>query len=622
MKRRMLLLLLCLILLMPMFSVSAEQETQPATEQTQTTEPMQAAEETQPDDLALKNLQAQLSEHIKTEDQRIRQQIMRIHSISLQRTGHPTLGGRCGLQVSWELYLLGINKCLLTYDGKDHYDAYKDLEATTGGYVPRAYDVKDYSLEEALNTISKNGTQDVYNIMVGFERTDTEAGQKYGHVCFIHAILDGMVYCVEGFASRFGTAEGEPIVITIEQFADWFEPWTQYEGLVYFGTGNPMDSYTYHPCDLFARCITDTAILTVPELEHSDLLRTARMGERLRVIGLYEDTGGTYYYQVEDDGETGYLNAKALEPVLFNYEDVQYTDPALPSAMEEGQRFQIGGKITTEHTQLGAVRVLVTEPDGETALEFEILKDGNLCDMDVRAVRDTVDLSVLPEGAYVYSVYADVLNHYLQDGQVVTDNRNICLASTGFTVGQSQMPASPQTRVTGAEEGWSYQDGKWYYFENGSPRTGWFCYESQDYYLDESGAAVTGWAQINGKMRYFSQTGAMRFGWLRTAQGTCYMLRNGVMATGWRIVDGVKYCFDKNGNMLCGGWTQMEDKLFYFYADGKTATGWVTLDSGTYSFHADGYLLAMRQEEGDQIQIINYDGTWEPAETDETQTRN
>lgn len=615
MKRRIILILLCLTMLAWAFPVFAQQETQPVTEQTA------VPEETKPDNKAFLNLQAQLDEHVDTEDQRIRQQIMRIHSISLQSTGYSSLGGRCGLQVSWELYLLGINKFLQTYDGKDHYDAYKDLEQTTGGYVPKAYDVREYSLEEALNTISRHGTQDVYNIMVGFERTNTQAGQKYGHVCFIHAILDGMVYFVEGFATRFGTAEGEPIVVTIEQFANYFAPWTQYEGTVHFGTGNPLDSYTYHPSDMFARCLSDTAVLSVPELESSNLLRTARMGERLRVTGLYEDMGGTYYYQVLDDSGTGYVNAQTLEPIRFNYEDVRYSDPVLPQAMKEGQKFTTGGKIATDHTKLGAVRVLVTEPDGEVILEYEILKDGNMCDLDAKRVRNSLELEVLPEGAYIYSVYADVLNNYLEDGKVVTDSRNICIATTGFTVGQAQQPKAelPEAQREQNDNGWSYRDGKWYCYENGAPRTGWFCDNGQDYYTDDTGAVTVGWAQINGQWRYFSQTGAMRTGWLRTYEGVRYMLRNGVIGTGWRTVDGMKYCFDESGIMLSGGWTEMEGKLFYFFADGKTATGWVTLDSGTYSFHADGYLLARKEEQDGQTQIIEYDGTWKPSEIDQNQ---
>lgn len=615
MKRRILLFALCLSMLMPALRVFARQEIQPAAEQTV------APETTKPDNRALSNLQAQLDEHVDTEDQRIRQQIMRIHSISLRSTGYSSLAGRCGLQVSWELYLLGINKILKTYDGNNHYDAYKDLEQTTGGYVPKAYDVKDYSLEEALNTISRHGTLDVYNIMVGFQRTNTVAGRKYGHVCFIHAILGGMVYFVEGFATRFGTAEGEPIVVTIEEFAEYFAPWTQYEGTIHFGTGNLLDSHTYHPSDMFAQCLSDTAILTVPELESSALLRTAQMGERLRVTGLYEDMGGTYYYQIDDDGTIGYVNAQALKPVRFNYEDVQYTDPVLPQAMKEGQTFQTGGKIATEHTQLGAIRVLVTDPDGEIILEYEILKDGNMCDLDARAVRGSIELEVLPEGGYIYSVYADVLNNYLDDGKVVTDSQRICLATTGFTVGQAQQPQAELVKVKEEPptDGWYYKGGKWYCYENGAPRVGWFCQEGQDYYTDETGAAAVGWAQINGQWRYFSSTGAMRVGWLRTYEGARYMLRNGVIGTGWRTVDGVKYCFDENGIMLCGGWTELEGKLFYFFADGKTATGWVTLDSGTYSFHADGYLLARKEEQDGQTQVIEYDGTWKPSEADQNQ---
>ena len=92
MRRRILLFALCLSMLIPALRVFARQETQPAAEQTV------APETTKPDNRALSNLQAQLDEHVDTEDQRIRQQIMRIHSISLRSTGYSSLAGRCGLQ--------------------------------------------------------------------------------------------------------------------------------------------------------------------------------------------------------------------------------------------------------------------------------------------------------------------------------------------------------------------------------------------------------------------------------------------------------------------------------------------------------------------------------------------
>jgi hypothetical protein len=56
----------------------------------------------------------------------------------------------------------------------------------------KAYPASQYTLLDALNTITRNGTLDVYNILVGFQRTNTQLGSIYGHALLIHGIIDGM----------------------------------------------------------------------------------------------------------------------------------------------------------------------------------------------------------------------------------------------------------------------------------------------------------------------------------------------------------------------------------------------------------------------------------------------
>lgn len=434
----------------------------------------------------------------QTEAQRIRKQIIQTHITSLEETGHETLGGRCGLQVSWELYLLGINKYLETYDGNQHYDHYSQLATTTGGYTVRAFSAETHDLKAALEAVTAGG-QDVYNLMACFEKTDTEAGQIYGHVCYIHAILDGMVYCTEGFATRWGTIEGEPVVITIDQFVSWWTDWTEYEGLVCFDTKNPLASYTYTPCDLYIQAQEEQEILTSPDARFGALIRLAAMGERLHATGIFEDGEGQRFYRVDDDGQTGFVLAGKWSEAVYTL---------------------IPGKL---------------------------------------------------------------------------------------------MPRQ-------MADGWNVRNGNWYYYENGTPLTGWLCRDGMEYYLDENGMALTGWQTINGSSRYFSNTGAMRTGWLRTDAGMGYRMRNGAAVTGWRMIDGDRYCFDEEGRILCGGWTKMEDGWYYFCADGKTMTGWVELDGIHYSFHADGYLLAKRQQQDGKDIMVPYDGTWNPIEETESKT--
>ena len=612
MEKRILCFILCIAVLLPVFCFGVRAETQPTEPETQTTETTETTEQVPEEQDLVETLKSLLvEEEIRNEDQRLRQQILKTHIKSLEETGHESLGGRCGLQVSWELYLLGINQVLTTHHGKDHYDFYSAMGVTSGGYTVRAYSVQNYSMLQALNLITKNGTVDVYNVMVGFERTNTEAGAQYGHVCFIHGIVDGMVYFVEGFGTQFGTIEGEPIVLSMERFANWFAGWAEYEGLVYFGTKSPLDSCTYYPADLFVESSAQVELYLEPDTE-SEPVRAVQLGERLHATGIFEDMHGQRYYRINDDGVIGYVPVERLECVLLNYESVTAQALTVPELMEVGQRFKPGGKVATELLEFDRVRLVITDVRGKDLREVELTQGGKLCDLNQFVIQKKVDTSILSTGVYTYSLFADTKNHFVQNGQLETDRQSICVASARFGVGQTRLPEQPQMQPKQIVQGWSYEDGKWYFYEDGQPRTGWLGYKGHDYYLDETGAALTGWVQVNGKMRYFSQTGTMRTGWLKTDAGICYMLRNGVAATGWRTVDGSRYCFDEQGYMLCGGWTKLGQQLYYFYADGAAATGWVTMDTDVYSFHADGHLLAKRVEQEGKIQIVNYDGSWEP----------
>ena len=141
----------------------------------------------------------------------------------------------------------------------------------------------------------------------------------------------------------------------------------------------------------------------------------------------------------------------------------------------------------------------------------------------------------------------DAFTGNLISGEVVSDYQQVHLEQSVFRVGQAERYTLPKhTEEPTVLDGWVW-DGTWYYYENGAPRTGWYCYNGADYYLKEDGSVTIGWKQINGKMRYFSNTGCMRTGWIDTETGRMYLMSNGAPAVGKRIIDGTEYVFDVEG---------------------------------------------------------------------------
>ncbi|WP_141534962.1 3D domain-containing protein [Bacillus cereus] len=123
---------------------------------------------------------------------------------------------------------------------------------------------------------------------------------------------------------------------------------------------------------------------------------------------------------------------------------------------------------------------------------------------------------------------------------------NSSLAETSNTITQ----AAPQ------QTGWQSQNGKWFYYQNGSKKTGWLSTGGKWYYLDAAagGAMKTGWLSTGGKWYYLDAAagGAMKMGWLSTG-GSWYYLdaaAGGAMKTGWTKIDAKMNYFKGSGQWV------------------------------------------------------------------------
>lgn len=470
----------------------------------------------------------------------------------LRHTNLRSLGGWCGLMASWQMYLLGVNSWVVGHHGKDQYDTYENVSVTSGGHRAKAYSAKEYTLYEALNAASKNGSLDVYNILVGFQKTNTALGSVYGHSLIIYAILDGTVYYTEGYNTPFGRA-GVPYKVSIEEFVKYYNEWTVFEGLVVFGRKGYIANCTEYATNMYAEANTPAQLYSQPclpgtEEADSKALRTVPVGERLWINALWQNPEGELYYQVDDSHEAGYIPAEAVTPFHFVYEDIRITNAGNPVDMQVGQTCPITGRIASEYSTMGAVRMEVTDTQGNVVLNHGLAKLSGVYDLESDTFSRTVKFSYLSEGNYIYNIYADGLNFYVRDGEIVTDYKQIHLVESVFRVGNVEKYALPsEQEAESVRDGWVWQDGTWYCYKQGAPRTGWYCYNGMDYYLKEDGCVTSGWIEINGKMRFFSNTGCMRTGWIQTDAGKLYLMSNGAPAVGKRTIDGTEYIFDQQG---------------------------------------------------------------------------
>lgn len=552
-----------------------------------------------------------------TEVERINTQIKTLYRQTLRASGKTSLHGYCGTMVNWQLYLLGITSTVIGNDGNTEYDYYSVQKYSSGGYRIRPYSALDYTLEEALNAITYNGTRDVYNLVVGFDRTSTTAGRRYGHTLMIHAILDGMVYFSESFALNFNGRyypEGAPIVCTIADFADYYEPWTEFEGVIHFGLKTYAESCEYYPSYLYISVEEDTQLYTAPcrsEVDdRSTQIRTIHAGERITVTGLYCNTEGEYWYQVEEC-EQGYLPADATQVLSMCYDDITLSNVGAPTVLRIGRTFDVKGKIHSQFNEITSVRAQVYfygEDNKTHVMSASTVVAGNSYSLSGTKLSNQLAFRLLEEGDYRYELAAVVGNNYYADGCLQTEWKTVKLWTSDFQVTQStnssckvtfdatggtttlnamDMPMGdslvnlPQATkegyvfegwytadgvkvVNGFEvdgnttlyarwtsatnmNGWYTRNGNWYYYENGLVQTGFVKIDGIMYHLNEEGYADTGLIQLSGKVYYFHANGAMHYGWLELEEGTYFMLSDGTAAVGQVEIEGIQYLFNDLG---------------------------------------------------------------------------
>lgn len=143
-------------------------------------------------------------------------------------------------------------------------------------------------------------------------------------------------------------------------------------------------------------------------------------------------------------------------------------------------------------------------------------------------------------------------------------------------------------------DGWYQEDGKWFYYENGSHINGWKRLpDSHWYYFDETGVLQHGWLLDNGNWYYLNASGFMVTGWQRLLDGNWYYFDgSGIMQTGWLNRGGNWYYLNSSGIMQTG-WQYIGGSWYYFYPGGNMASSTtLTLGGTRYTFDASGHWVA------------------------------
>ncbi|MDY6143821.1 MAG: cell wall-binding protein [Arcanobacterium sp.] len=145
--------------------------------------------------------------------------------------------------------------------------------------------------------------------------------------------------------------------------------------------------------------------------------------------------------------------------------------------------------------------------------------------------------------------------------------------------------------------GWTEEDGVYYYYSSGVKHLGWLPQGSLWYYLGPSGARATGWNTVDGARYYFNESGVMLTGWQNIGGTWFYFRDSGAVATGWISLGGTWYYLEANGAMYTG-WLKQGNTWYFLESSGAMATGWARDGNTWYLFNGSGAMLTGWQKSG------------------------
>ena len=540
--------------------------------------------------------------------QAIQKQIESTYRTAQWRSGKSSFNGYCGSLVNWQTYILGIDQSKYGCDGKNEFDLYSQLGMTTGGYRVESYPASRYTLKEALNAITRNGTVDAYNIMVGFQRTNTQQGSIYGHALLIHGIIDGVVYFVECYSTSLGGRywpEGSAISCSIDTFCDYYNRWTVFDGIAYFGLKTYADACEVYPADMYAIAKEKLVVYEEPFDSQSGqaekLEVTYISGQMLRVTNLLKTPKGKLFYQIEFDGQTGYVLADKLACAVVCDSQVELTGLNVPTSLIRGYGFWLRGTATADNSILREIQVSVY-----SAKENTLAFSGT-----VNASRSTISLSdsrldnamtfrSLDPGKYRLVITATVESYILAEGEItaqtsekeiwsneflVTTNWNkTCVVSFDGNGGDPLLDQQVLTagemigELPGAERagyvltGWSLDaEGKEIVTEESTFESNVTLYAQWE--LAHAETLNEGWHADDGSWHYHDYRGRLLDGLFSYEGLTFLQNEKGELQTGWQKVGDYLFYFNEAGAMVIG-WqqsftTQMPEKAPSADEDGQ-----------------------------------------------------
>lgn len=307
---------------------------------------------------------------------------------------------------------------------------------------------------------------------------------------------------------------------------------------------------------------------------------------------------GTYYIQVKKAYDYTGDYSFNVKFTSYNTNETEPNTLASPMSITNGS----------------SVSACFTEQDNMDWYTFTLSKKSKVT---VTAIRyNTCLISVCN------STFEEITDLYNKDGgywsKGTEDAPKTTTAEIELSAGKYYIKAEKKTNgkyiiklnystVTPQKNGWVTENGKTYYYKDGTMLKyrqtiagklyyfnskgemvkGWLTISGKKYYFGKDGAAVKYRQTIGGKHYYFNSKGEMVKGWLTISGRKYYFGSDGAAVRYTQYISGKRYYFNGNYQMMTG-WLKIKDRWFYFTGSGAAATGWWKIGGKWYYFNDSG----------------------------------
>ena len=218
------------------------------------------------------------------------------------------------------------------------------------------------------------------------------------------------------------------------------------------GTNSSDTSYlascTYYPSNLMVTTDVDTNVRQYPASTYT-LLETIDPGTSLHVTGLYKNSYGNYWYEIEKDGEAGYIYAEDVTVSEYLYDDIAIKNVSMATNLELGKGYYIQGDLTSQYNNLSTVYAKVYS--GENTQETPTLTSSYSPNAkEYSLYKSEVDYGLLfgsqPKGYYTYEVSVDAKNYYATNATTLASKtENVVVWTAPYTVDNGSIEPPNET---------------------------------------------------------------------------------------------------------------------------------------------------------------------------------